>query len=43
MDHIGSGKEWDLARKKGGLTILPPYGVSDKVYSTRLEAIKGII
>ncbi len=42
MDHIGSGKEWDLARKKGGLTILPPYGVSDKVYSTRLEAIKGI-
>lgn len=43
MDHIGSGKEWDLARKKGGLVILPPYGVSDKVYNTRLEAIKGII
>lgn len=43
MDHVGSGKEWDLARKKGGLVILPPYGVSDKVYNTRLEAIKGII
>lgn len=41
MDHLGSGKEWDLARKRGGLVILPPYGVSDKVYSTRLEAIKG--
>lgn len=43
MDHLGSGKEWDLARKRGGLVILPPYGVSDKVYSTRLEAIKGIM
>lgn len=21
--HLGSGREWDLARKKGGLTILP--------------------
>ena len=36
MDHLGSGKEWDLARKRGGLVILPPYGVSDTVYSTRL-------
>ena len=42
MDHIGSGKEWDLARKNGGLVILPPYGVSDQFYNTRLEAIKGI-
>ena len=25
MDHIGSGRGWDLARKGGGLTILPPY------------------
>ncbi|NLG52424.1 MAG: glucose-1-phosphate adenylyltransferase subunit GlgD [Clostridiales bacterium] len=22
-EHLGSGREWDLARKKGGLTILP--------------------
>ena len=40
MDHIGSGKEWDLARKKGGLQILPPYGFGDQVYATRLEALK---
>lgn len=40
MDHIGSGKDWDLARKKGGLQILPPYGFGDQVYSTRLEALK---
>ncbi|HQC14380.1 MAG TPA: glucose-1-phosphate adenylyltransferase subunit GlgD, partial [Mesotoga prima] len=25
MDHIGSGKEWDLDRKQGGLFILQPY------------------
>ena len=24
MDHLRSGKEWDLARKKDGLFILPP-------------------
>lgn len=24
MDHLGSGKEWDLDRKRGGLFILPP-------------------
>lgn len=25
MDHLGSGKEWDLNRKLYGLRILPPY------------------
>lgn len=25
MDHIGSGREWDLDRKNGGLYILQPY------------------
>lgn len=25
MDHLGSGKEWDLNRKLYGLFILPPY------------------
>lgn len=25
MDHLGSGKEWDLNRKNDGLHILPPY------------------
>ena len=25
MDHLGSGRAWDLARKRGGLVILPPY------------------
>ncbi len=25
MDHIGTGKPWDLSRKREGMTILPPY------------------
>lgn len=29
MDHVGSGKHWDLSRKNGGLMILPPYGNGD--------------
>ena len=43
MDHLGSGKDWDLARKGGGLIILPPYGAHDSgLYITRLQALKGI-
>ncbi|MBE5749973.1 MAG: glucose-1-phosphate adenylyltransferase subunit GlgD [Clostridiales bacterium] len=44
MDHVGSGKDWDLARKDGGVIILPPYGdrESSSLYTTRLEALKGI-
>ena len=26
LDHVGSGKDWDLSRKHGGLRILPPFG-----------------
>ena len=25
MDHLGSGKEWDLSRKNDGLFVLPPF------------------
>ncbi|KNY28708.1 glucose-1-phosphate adenylyltransferase subunit GlgD [Pseudobacteroides cellulosolvens] len=25
MDHLGTGKEWDLDRENGGLFIFPPY------------------
>ena len=42
MDHLGSGKEWDLARKEGGLILLPPYSdESEILYKDRLEALKG--
>ncbi len=43
IDHIGSGKDWDLARKDGGLILLPPFSEkSDKMYTTRLEALSSL-
>ncbi len=44
MDHVGSGKDWDLARKDGGVIILPPFSdtASSSLYTSRLEALKGI-
>ncbi len=26
LNHIGSGRDWDLARKLGGISLLPPFG-----------------
>ncbi|MBQ2712500.1 MAG: glucose-1-phosphate adenylyltransferase subunit GlgD [Clostridia bacterium] len=45
MDHIGSGKDWDLSRKNAGVILLPPYGgvESTNLYKTRLEALKSIM
>ena len=48
LDHIGTGTDWDLARRSGGIKILPPFitaydsGANAKVYSTRLEALMGV-
>ena len=47
MDHLGSGKDWDLARRSGGIKILPPNimaGDSSRQTSstTRLEALKSV-
>ena len=47
LDHIGTGKDWDLARRSGGIKLLPPYvtayenNVAGKLYESRLEAIVG--
>ena len=47
LDHIGTGKDWDLARRSGGIKILPPYitayesGAANKLYTSRLEALMG--
>lgn len=47
MDHIGSGKDWDLARRSGGIKILPPFinayaNQSNTLYSSRLEALLSV-
>lgn len=45
MDHVGSGKEWDLNRKKGGLSILPPsYSATGALSGTgKVEALYSVI
>lgn len=44
LDHLGSGAEWDLARKTGGLHLLPPYGhINGGLYRGRLEALAGVV
>ena len=44
MDHLGSGREWDLTRKNGGLHIFPPYSDKTvKIYSGRVEALASIV
>ena len=42
MDHIGSGKPWDLARKHGGLYILPPFSNKESGgVANRIEVLQG--
>ncbi len=44
MDHLGSGREWDLARKNGGLNIIPPFAQKTvKLYNGRVEAMASIL
>ena len=30
LDHLGSGKSWDLSRKNGGLTLLPAFAYAER-------------
>ena len=43
MDHIGSGKEWDLHGKNDGLKVLPPFLTRENVgvYSGMLDALRS--
>ena len=40
LDHLGSGKDFDLSRKHGGLRLLPPF--SQKQIRGRIEALAGV-
>lgn len=42
MDHLGSGKAWDLSRKTRGLYFLPPFGSGEEGYSGRISSLAGI-
>lgn len=42
MDHVGTGKPWDLSRKNDGLYLLPPFSESSAaMWGNRIDAIYG--
>ncbi len=49
LDHLGNGKDWDLARRSGGIKLLPPFisafenAGANKFYTSRLEALMGAV
>ena len=45
LDHIGSGKPWDMNRKSGGLRMLPPFGLPEYhrgEYAGTMEALNAV-
>ena len=43
LDHIGSGREWDLVRKNGGISIFPPYAIKNiGIYEGWIEGLASI-
>ena len=44
LDHVGSGKDWDLSRKHGGLRILPPFSYARRGgdYRGPMDALAGV-
>lgn len=46
LDHLGTGKDWDLSRKRGGLKILPPFAYKQKwgetAFRGKVEALQGV-
>lgn len=45
MDHLGSGREWDLIRKNGGLRIFPPFAEKEVggPYVGRASALANLL
>ena len=46
LDHLGNGKTWDMARKHGGLRLLPPFA-DNRTYRGgefrgKMEALAGV-
>ncbi|MDD5952218.1 MAG: glucose-1-phosphate adenylyltransferase subunit GlgD [Oscillospiraceae bacterium] len=42
MDHLGSGKSWDLSRKREGLSLLPPFNDNGRENNSRVDALASI-
>ena len=48
LDHLGSGKSWDLSRNYGGLTLLPAFAYNERSHGDgqfrgRVEALYSVM
>lgn len=44
MDHLGSGKAWNLSRKKYGLYLFPPYSSPYSTgYDNRIDILYSLL
>lgn len=43
MDHLGSGKAWNLSRKSEGLYFLPPFGGGEERYGGRITSLASVV
>lgn len=46
MDHLGSGRAWDLSRKREGLSIFPPHRYfeeTESLYNGRVQALYNVL
>ena len=43
MDHLGSGKSWDLSRKREGLYLLPPFGAETMRTEGKISSLASIM
>ena len=43
MDHVGSGRPWDLSRKVDGLTMLPPFTPAAADSNNRIDSLNRIM
>ena len=48
LDHLGTGKSWDLSRKRGGLTLLPAFAYMEGrggpgKFRGKMEALSGVL
>lgn len=45
LDHVGTGKAWDMSRKTGGMRLLPPFGLPEYHrgdYTGTIEALNAV-
>ena len=46
LEHLGSGKDWDLARRENGITFVSPFQTASnaerKIFSSHMEALRSM-